>query len=96
MIGGSNGKTMGIKPVNKNENAKLILNNNITSIGNIAFYNCSGFTGELILPENLTSIEMYAFYNCSGFTGNLIIPEGVPIIGTGAFGYCSEIGRAHV
>lgn len=89
MIGGSNGVTNGIKPVNKNENAKLILYNNITSIGAGAFSDCTGFTGELILPESLTSIDFSAFERCSGFTGDLIIPDSVTIIGSSAFWYCS-------
>ena len=68
MIGGSNGVTYGVKPVNKNENAKLILNNNITGIGIAAFYYCSGFTGELKLPESVTTIDDGAFANCTNLT----------------------------
>ena len=89
MIGGSNGVSYGVKPVNKNENAKLILNNNITSIGENAFGYCSGFTGELKLPESLTNIGSGAFYGCSGFIGELKLPESVTNIRLGAFNSCS-------
>ena len=35
----------------------------ITSIGNKAFYNCSGLTS-VTIPNSVTSIVHYAFYNC--------------------------------
>ena len=88
MIGGGNGKTNGISPVNKNENAKLILYNNITSIERYAFYKCSGFKGELILPDSLTSIGYSAFDSCSGFTGELKLPESLTSIESNAFYGC--------
>ena len=89
MIGGSSGETRGVNPVDKNENAKLIFYNNITSIESYAFDGCSGFIGELKLPESVTSIGNYTFRDCSGFTGDLIIPEGVTSIGDAAFLYCT-------
>lgn len=96
MIGGSNGETNGIKPVNKNENAKLIFYNNITSIESYAFANCKGFTGDLIIPDSVISIWTSAFERCSGFTWDLIIPESATSIGTGAFRNCKGISRIYV
>ena len=43
----------------------LIISNVVTSIGNYAFYNCSGLTS-VAIPDSVTSIGEYAFYNCSG------------------------------
>ena len=63
----------------------------VTSIGERAFYNCSGLTGELIIPAGVTSIGDSAFYNCSGLTGELIIPAGVTSIGEWAFSDCSGL-----
>ena len=37
----------------------------VTTIGNSAFYGCSGLTS-ITLPKNLTSIDAWAFGNCSG------------------------------
>ena len=59
------------------------LNNNVTSIGNSAFYNCSSLQS-INIPENVTSIESYAFYNCSSLQ-SITIPQNVTSIGSQAF-----------
>ena len=61
----------------------------VTDIGNSAFKNCSGLTGNLIIPSEVTYISSSAFKNCSGLTGNLIIPDSVTNIGDDAFFGCS-------
>ena len=61
----------------------------IVEIGNYAFYNYIGLTGDLIIPDSVTSIGLLAFYNCSGFTGSLIIPDSVTTIENQAFYNCS-------
>ena len=63
----------------------------VTSIGDYAFYECSGLTGELIIPDSVTSIGYSAFYECSGLTGELIIPDSVTSIGNYAFDSCSGL-----
>ena len=60
----------------------------ITSIGKLAFYDCSGFTGSLYIPSSMISIGDYAFYGCKGFTGSLTIPNSVNSIGKAAFYNC--------
>ena len=61
----------------------------VTSIGDDAFYGCSGFTGSLIIPNSVTSIGSGAFSECSGFSESLIIPNSVTQIGNYAFADCS-------
>ncbi len=48
------------------------LPNSITSIGNRAFYRCSGLTGPITIPDSVTSIASGAFTGCSGVTVFLI------------------------
>ena len=62
---------------------------NVTSIGESAFYNCSGLTGSLTIPNSVTTIGNYSFYRCSGLTGSLTIPNSVTSIGNSAFNQCS-------
>ena len=61
----------------------------VTSIGEKAFWGCSGITS-LTLPDSVTSIGDSAFRGCSGIT-SLTIPESVTSIGNCAFYGCSGI-----
>ncbi len=60
----------------------------LTTIGNYAFYECDGLTGDLVIPNSVTSIGNYAFYECTGLTGDLVIPNSVTTIGDYAFTSC--------
>ena len=51
--------------VNGEELTNLVVPEGVTSIGNSAFYGCSGLTS-ITLPSSLISIGEYAFQNCSG------------------------------
>ena len=61
----------------------------VTSIGDYAFWNCSGLTS-VDIPDSVTSIGNYAFSWCSGLT-SVDIPDGVTSIGYYAFGGCSSL-----
>ena len=63
--------------------------NNVTSIGDHAFYSCSSPTS-VTIPESVTNIGMYAFYNCSSLT-SVTIPNSVTSIGDYAFFNCSSL-----
>lgn len=54
-----------------NQVTRYTFGSNITSIGQNAFYDCSGMA-ELILPSSLSSIGNNAFQNCSGLNWVLI------------------------
>ena len=55
----------------------------ITSIGDYAFYECTGLTS-ITIPNSVTSIGSYAFCDCTGLT-SVTIPNSVTSIGDCAF-----------
>ena len=57
--------------------------NSVTSIGNQAFYDCSGLTS-VTLPSSITSIGYYAFYNCTGLT-SVYFMGNAPSMGNNVF-----------
>ena len=61
----------------------------VTSIGDEAFYYCSGLTS-VEIPNSVTSIGNYAFYYCPSLT-SLVIPNSVTSIGHSAFWHCSSL-----
>ena len=61
----------------------------VTSIGDWAFYWCSGLTS-VDIPNSVTSIGDYAFYWCYGLT-SIDLPNSVTSIGEGAFWNCTYL-----
>jgi len=66
-----------------------IIPNNVTSIGNSAFYKCNGLI-TITIPNSVTSIGADAFNNCSNMA-SVTIPTSVTEIGTWAFSNCSSL-----
>jgi hypothetical protein len=61
--------------------------NSVTTIGDRAFYECSGLTGTLTIPNSVTVIGKQAFRYCGGLTG-LTIGNSVTTIDKEAFYEC--------
>ncbi len=67
----------------------LVIKEGVTTIGEVAFARCAGFTGGLVIPESIMTIGDSAFSGCTGFTGDLVIPDSVTTIGDSAFRNCT-------
>ena len=61
----------------------------VTTIGEEAFYNCTGLTS-VTIPNSVTTIGEKAFYNCFGLT-SVTIGNSVTTIGDYAFYFCSGL-----
>ena len=61
----------------------------VTSIGDWAFFGCTGMTS-ITIPESVTTINHSAFRGCTGLT-SVTIPNSVTEIGSGAFRDCSGL-----
>ena len=75
--------------LNGEEIKDLVIPDGVTSIGDYAFYGCSGLTS-VTIGDGVTSIGEYAFNNCSGLT-SVTIGDGVTSIGEYAFNNCSGL-----
>ena len=72
---------------------RFTIPNSVTSIGDYAFYCCTGLTS-VTIPDSVTSIGDYAFYGCTGLT-SVTIPDSVTSIGYWAFYGCSGLTSAY-
>ena len=68
---------------------RVVMQQGVTSIGDHAFWDCSGLTS-VTIPDGVTSIGDYAFAYCVSLT-SATIPEGVTSIGGSAFSGCSGL-----
>ena len=72
-----------------NNFVSIIIPDNITDLGEYAFYNCSSLNS-VKLPAGITTIGNCTFKGCVNLT-SIIIPSGVISIGSYAFGDCSSL-----
>ena len=75
--------------LNGEEITDLVIPENVTSIGNGAFGQCSGLTS-ISIPKSVTTIGNDAFSGCSGVI-SLNIAHGVTSIGIRAFSGCTGL-----
>ena len=71
------------------KNSIIPTDGSVTSIGNYAFFGCTGLTS-VTIPDSVTSISWYAFSNCTGLT-SITIPNSVTSIGERAFYGCTGL-----
>ena len=75
--------------INNVEVTDLTIPNSATSIGNYAFWGCSGLSSVQI-GNNVTNIGMRTFYFCTGLT-SVTIGNSVTSIGEMAFNSCTSL-----
>ena len=72
----------------------IAFDNDITSIGDYAFYKCKKLTS-VTISDSVISIGKSAFYNCSSLA-SVTIPNNVTSIGSSAFEGCSSIASVTI
>ena len=73
---------------------EIIIPNNVTSIGEAAFYDCSSLTS-VTMPNSITSIGSRAFWGCSGLI-SVTMPNSILSIGEAAFYDCSSLSSVTI
>ena len=67
----------------------------VTTIGEDAFYDCSGLTS-LTIPNSVTTIDSYAFLGCSGLTSLSMLSATPPRTGMNVFYNCNALTTIYV
>ena len=78
----------------KNVEGELRIPDTVTSIGNHAFYCCTGLTS-VTIGNSVTSIGSSVFRGCNGLT-SVTIPDSVTSIGDDAFYNCSKLQSIYI
>ena len=79
-----------LSPVYNNLNVKkIVIEDGVTSIGELAFYKCSSLTN-ITIPGNVESIGESAFYSCDNLM-DVTLQDGVKSIGNAAFILCNNL-----
>lgn len=60
---------------------RIVLPDQLTSIGSRAFEGCIYLTGSLIIPEGVVDIQAVAFRECKSLTGSLSLPSTLEYLG---------------
>jgi hypothetical protein len=75
--------------VSKTSLVSFVFPSDLTSIGDHAFYQCTGLSS-ILFPAGLTVIGKYAFTRCSGFT-SIELPASLTSLEESAFADCSRL-----
>ena len=72
----------------------ITIPNNVTLIGDRAFYNCKSLAS-VTIPDSVTSIGVSAFYGCTSLE-SITIPNDVTLIGDWAFYNCKSLASVTI
>jgi len=73
---------------------RLVISDNVTSIGDEAFFWCTGLTS-VIIPNTITSFGDLAFAACTSLT-SVTIPNSITIISNSAFNGCNSLTEVNI
>ena len=74
-------------------NLKGISLNNVSSVGDRAFFNCSNLEGPLFFREGTNYIGISSFENCASIDGAIEFPDSLDYISDKAFKNCVSISN---
>ena len=69
---------------------RIVVGENVTGIGNFAFYNCKNLTS-VTLPDQMSRIGEYAFALCTSLP-EVALPEGITVLSRYAFAWSGITG----
>lgn len=78
----------------KEEIVHIIFNSGVTTIGDYAFWECTGLT-DIAIPATVTSIGDFAFQGCSSLTA-VVIPASITNVKNGAFEDCTSLATVYL
>jgi hypothetical protein len=87
-------KTTLIAYLEREEETSFTIPNNVTTIGNGAFYDCDDLVS-VNIPNNVTSIGDSAFYQCYNLA-DISLPESTTSIGNEAFLFCRSLTKINI
>ena len=88
--------TSGVNFYNKSNLVRIVLPENLISLGNSSDYNFNSIFGKcsslesIVIPNSVTSIGRAAFYSCKSLK-SIIFPNNVTTIGDDVFMFCSSL-----
>ncbi|MDR2536332.1 MAG: leucine-rich repeat domain-containing protein [Treponema sp.] len=77
-----------------NKNPTYTIPLGVQTIGERAFYGCTGFS-RINIPKSVTTIGQEAFQECTGLV-NMQIPDNITAIGDRAFSYCTSLVAVNI
>lgn len=86
---GTSGQLTVISHTFENGIGTIEFDDDIITIGDYAFYNCTGLTN-VEIPSSVTNIGDGAFNECTGLT-SIVIPDNVTTIGLSTFSNCYSL-----
>lgn len=70
-------------------NSVIPTDDSVTSIGNSAFYGCSGLTS-IVIPDSVTSIGASSFRDCKSLT-SIVLPNSITAFANSSFKNCTTL-----